>query len=217
MAFWGWPEADADQGWKAVRAASAIWAKFDDLRAMAVAEDLRGLGFGIGIAHGPAVAGKLGSPRQYKVDVVGPTVNRAARLEGLTKVFGVPVVLDGPAADSVLAQAADRFRALGWVRPYGLREPVRLCALHTRPGDPVEETTRFRGRRYEAGLKLFERGDWAGARAELAKVRDVDPPARFLAALIGDHDGPPDGPDGRPWPRWPDGPDGTCVIPVESK
>ena len=49
---------------------------------------------GIGVAHGTAVVGRLGTPDQFKIGVFGPTVNLAARLESLTRKFGVSILVD---------------------------------------------------------------------------------------------------------------------------
>ena len=43
----------------------------------------RGFAAGVGIASGVAVAGRLGTAGQFKIDVFGPVVNLASRLEGI--------------------------------------------------------------------------------------------------------------------------------------
>ena len=55
---------------------------------------LSGFRMGIGIATGRAVAGKIGTVDQVKVTVFGPVVNLASRLESMTKVLCVPILLD---------------------------------------------------------------------------------------------------------------------------
>jgi adenylate cyclase len=93
MGFWGWPLDRDDQIERAARAALAIRRRFAEF-----AEDpdhpLARFACGIGLAHGPAVAGRLGTLDQFKVDVFGPIVNLAARLESMTKRFGVPILID---------------------------------------------------------------------------------------------------------------------------
>ncbi len=93
MGFWGWPTEQADQIERAARAALAIRRRFQ-LAAEDSTSPLFGMTCGIGIAHGDAVAGRLGTLEQFKIDVFGPTVNLAARLESMTKQFDVPVLMD---------------------------------------------------------------------------------------------------------------------------
>ena len=59
---------------------------------------LQGFSCGIGIAHGPAVAGRLGTPDQFKVGVFGPVVNRAAQSRITDKALSHPILLDDGAA-----------------------------------------------------------------------------------------------------------------------
>ena len=86
MGFWGWPTEQPDQIERAARAALAIRQRFQ-MAAEDKSSPLFGMTSGIGIAHGDAVAGRLGTSEQFKIDVFGPTVNLAARLETMTKPF----------------------------------------------------------------------------------------------------------------------------------
>jgi len=51
------------------------------------------LGFGIGIHAGPAALGEVGYRDTRTLSAVGDTVNTASRLQGLTKHYGVPLVI----------------------------------------------------------------------------------------------------------------------------
>ncbi|MCM2373836.1 adenylate/guanylate cyclase domain-containing protein [Aporhodopirellula aestuarii] len=93
MGFWGWP-LPLPHGTDPMVAASAAAARAaaDIRRDYATgATDFR---CGIGIASGKAVAGRIGTVDQVKVTAFGPVVNLASRLEGLTKVFGVEILVD---------------------------------------------------------------------------------------------------------------------------
>ena len=86
----------------------------------------------IGIAHGRAVAGKIGTREQVKVTVFGPVVNLASRLESMTRELHVSVLID-PYLDQQIRQkmspAEGRVRRLLQVLPYGMDRPLLVSEL----------------------------------------------------------------------------------------
>ena len=56
------------------------------------------LRFGIGLHVGPVTFGNVGTNDRLDFTVIGPAVNRASRLEGMTKALGVHTDLTGSAA-----------------------------------------------------------------------------------------------------------------------
>jgi adenylate cyclase len=57
------------------------------------AEGLPPIGVGIGIHRGPGLAGLIGSRERMEFGFVGRTVNIAARVQGLTRVHGVDILV----------------------------------------------------------------------------------------------------------------------------
>lgn len=49
--------------------------------------------FGVGLHVGEVIYGNVGAPNRLDFTVMGPAVNRTARLESLTKVAGVPLLM----------------------------------------------------------------------------------------------------------------------------
>ena len=100
LGFWGWPVQHEDGPLPACRAALAIHKAFQEA-VNGINPLLLGFSVGIGISHGTALAGQIGTRRQAKVGVFGPVVNQGSRLEGLSKKFGVPICIDQQTAELI--------------------------------------------------------------------------------------------------------------------
>ncbi|MFO0884855.1 MAG: adenylate/guanylate cyclase domain-containing protein [Pirellulales bacterium] len=130
MGFWGWPLASEQAAAQACRAALAIRREFAETADGA--GKLANFRVGIGLASGRAVAGKIGTSDQVKVTVFGPVVNLAARLEGMTKLLRVPILLDEVTARharEMLLPEEGRVRKLAKVRPEGMASAVSVSEL----------------------------------------------------------------------------------------
>ncbi|MFN4258781.1 MAG: adenylate/guanylate cyclase domain-containing protein [Gemmataceae bacterium] len=193
MGFWGWPFDSDDRVSKAVRAAMAIQKRFANVTHLE-GHALQGFTCGLGIATGPAIAGKLGSTEQFKISVFGHTVNLASRLESLTKHFRVPILIDertaAPLRDQSISWA--RLRRVARVRPYGMNAPVMISEV-LRPAvepDTMSEECRLN---YEAAFDAFHAGRWDDARRLLNQIFNDGPSERLLEFMKDNkHTPPPD-------------------------
>lgn len=64
--------------------------------------------FGVGLHVGTVVYGNVGAPERLDFTVMGPAVNRTARLEGLTKIVGIPLLMSKEFAELTGAPATSR-------------------------------------------------------------------------------------------------------------
>ncbi|MEB3156072.1 MAG: adenylate/guanylate cyclase domain-containing protein [Cyanobacteriota bacterium] len=115
----------------AVDCALAMGSALDRLNGGWEAEGGPVLANGIGIASGPAVVGQIGSPKRMEFTVIGDTVNRAARLESLTRQLQASVLLDRATADRLIAPAVGADASRVSVPPRG--RPVSR-GLHAMKG-----------------------------------------------------------------------------------
>jgi adenylate cyclase len=195
MGFWGWPLEIPDQIERAARAALNIRKRFMQA-AGKPGHPLAGFTCGIGIAHGQAIAGKLGTLDQFKVGVFGPVVNLASRLEGMTKMFSVPILVDEPTAACLNAGSKSfwcRCRRLASVQPYGMGTQLTVSELLPSMAEPGALPDRTR-RDYEAALEAFAAGRWDAAASLLQRVPPQDGGRKFLEAFMKCHqDRPPSG------------------------
>lgn len=200
MGFWGWPLESTEQAAQAAQAALAIRRQFENVSTRA-GHPLAGFACGVGIASGRAVAGKLGTPEQFKVSVYGPPVNLAARLESATKQLRVPILLDEAVAARLAGRAAFGTRRLGRFRLAGLPRVVTISELF-QPAVMESLSDDERGD-YDVAVDHFTGGRWPLARRKLESLRH-DSASRFLLKFMDDHpSGPPKDWDG--------------VIPLEAK
>jgi adenylate cyclase len=88
-----------------------------------VGANLEPLGYGLGVNVGDVMYGNIGTLTRLDFTVIGPAVNTAARLEGLTKSLGRTALFSGAFADMV---GSPSLRSLGKHPLRGLGEPVEV-------------------------------------------------------------------------------------------
>jgi len=142
---------------------------------------------GIGLDVGNVVAGAMGSDQVYSYGIMGPVVNQASRIEGITKVVGARVLVSEAVAKRVSAKIG-LSRRIGRFQPVGFTLPVDLYELIPPPGDPKEEQEIHGNIQLtNQGLEAFEKGEWEKAAKSFRKLPDDDSPASFLLYLAMDY------------------------------
>lgn len=188
MGFWGWPLEDPAAIECACRAALAIR---DEFGQSAQREDhpLTDFRVGIGLATGPAVAGRIGTVDQVKVTVFGPVVNLAARLETMTKVLRAPVLIDEETARRVrhsVPPSVARVRRVARVRPYGMEAAVEVSELLP-PESQFPQLNDEHIAAYETALDALQNRDWEKAFQWLHRVPAEDRVKDYLTVFIAQH------------------------------
>ncbi len=85
--------------------------------------------FGLGLDVGKVIYGNVGAPDRLAFTVIGPTVNRTARLESLTKTTGQPVLM----SDSFAQKVSQAVTFVGHFEMKGIPEPQPVYALKNAP------------------------------------------------------------------------------------
>ena len=176
MAVWGsmhtgGPEADARQ---AVAAALEMRARLAALNARWTAEGRQTLAIGIGVNYGEVIVGGLGSEKsKMEITVMGDAVNTASRLEGLTKEYGLDLLIGESVAQKV--SEVFRLRTVDLVRVKGKTKPTEvmtvLGSLGTPPPLEVEEMLAD----YEDAILLYRRREFTDAAQRLEGCLRVEP------------------------------------------
>ncbi|MFO1004372.1 MAG: adenylate/guanylate cyclase domain-containing protein [Planctomycetaceae bacterium] len=192
LGFWGWPFASEEAPLNACRAALAIRRAFQKARETPN-HPLNDFEMGIGISHGRAVAGKIGTSDRVTVTVFGPVVNLASRLETMTKQLRVPILLDE--ATAALARARfpreeGRTRRLGTVQPFGMETTLQVSELLPSLSEFPELTDEHIAR-YEQGVDAFTAGRWSEAYRCLHDMPPSDQAQDFLTLRIAQNNRTP--------------------------
>jgi adenylate cyclase len=133
MAFWNAPLDDPDHARHAIQAGIAMIEAIADIDAAVQAllpqeaAARPSVRIGVGVNSGECVVGNMGSAQRFDYTVLGDAVNVASRIEGLSKDYGVPMIV----GETSVNMAGDGFRfvELGRIAVRGKTEPLGLFAV----------------------------------------------------------------------------------------
>ncbi len=124
MAFWGAPLKVSHHADQAVHAAITMRQMLTKVN-----EKLSSLGYeqidiGIGIHTGKVILGNIGSSKKLDYTVIGDSVNLASRIEGITKQYGVPLII----SEDTYNELSEKLPCLvvDAVRLKGKQHPIKL-------------------------------------------------------------------------------------------
>ncbi len=168
MAFWGAPLQDENHARHALLAAFGMLQAVESLDEAFAAKGWPPIRVGVGIASGDMNVGNMGSEFRIAYTVMGDTVNLGSRLEGLTKQYGVDIIVnEGTVADipEFTFRELDLVRVKGKTKPVAIFEPIG----ETRTLDEKELSTLAD---YEKALAGYRRCDWEISRQLFEKLTE---------------------------------------------
>jgi adenylate cyclase len=181
MAFWGAPLPDENHAARALVAALRCQERLEAMRARADGAWMRGVETRIGLATGAVVVGNIGTPERMNYTVMGDTVNLAARLESLSKLYGTLLL----AEESSVRAAGDAVvtRPIDVVAVKGKKRGVRVFELLAVKGEASERTLAMAAAS-GAGLEAYLARDFVAAERHYREVLAVAPDDRVAKLFI---------------------------------
>jgi adenylate cyclase len=180
MAFWGAPLADDQHQRHAVLAGLEMLATMDALQPQFRARGWPELHVGVGVNSGRMSVGNMGSEIRVAYTVMGDAVNSASRFEGLTKQYGVGMIV-GEATRAgckdIVFRELDRVRAKGKTEPVSIYEPIGLAAETGK--ERLDELSLW-----HQVLKLYRAQEWDMAELQLINLQRMHPKAALYPIFI---------------------------------
>jgi len=181
MAFWNAPLDVPGHPRRAVETALAMLDELGRLNAGFQKTYGLSINIGIGLHCGRARVGNFGSADLFDYTIIGDAVNLCSRLEGLTKYYGLRLLVSDAIKEA--CQNACDFFEVDRVRVKGKNEPVTLYTAFP-PGEArnlADELALF-----SKALHAYKAGDFAGACAAFAGPGGENPKLATLFALFAD-------------------------------
>ena len=129
MAFWGAPVALPNHAELAVKTALEMSAAVAQINQDHRAKGIPEIGLGVGMNTGMMCVGDMGSDLRQSYTVVGDAVNLGSRLEGLSKIYRVPIVANESTkklAPNYTWQELDKVRVQGRDQAVSIFRPIGL-------------------------------------------------------------------------------------------
>ena len=129
MAFWGAPINHPEHAKLAIDAAMEMLTTLKQMNKGFIAKGWPELKIGIGLNTGPMRVGDMGSDFRKAYTVMGDAVNLGSRLEGMTKQYGVELLVSEYTKQAVpdyLFRELDKIRVKGKDEPVIIYEPICL-------------------------------------------------------------------------------------------
>jgi len=156
MAFWGAPVDTPDHASLAVKTALEMANAIRNLNEEHRAKGIPEIGIGIGLNTGTMCVGDMGSDIRRSYTVIGDSVNLGSRLEGLSKTYGVDIVVSESTrklANDFAWQELDKVRVKGKDNAVAIFWPVA-------PEGRIDADKTAELKTWGSALKAYRMQDW---------------------------------------------------------
>ncbi len=175
MAFWGAPKPEPNHAHNAILAGIEMQQTLQKLQPHFKERGWPEIHVGVGINTGKVSVGNMGSEVRVAYTVMGDAVNLASRLEGITKQYGVGVMVGENtknAAPDFVYRELDQVRVKGKDKPVAIYEPLGLNGQVNKA--QMEELKLF-----HQALKLYRKQDWDQTELQLYNLQRMSPECKL--------------------------------------
>ena len=130
---------------------------------------------GTGLHRGTLMLGTIGAEDQMQTTVIADAVNLASRIEGMTKTFGVNLLLSGSVVDNLPPDHKFRLRALGAVRAKGKSEAVEVYECYDNDAHELIEFKDKAQPQFAAGMAEYRKGMLLTAGKIFSRIAEICP------------------------------------------
>ncbi|MBT8374989.1 MAG: CHASE2 domain-containing protein [Deltaproteobacteria bacterium] len=160
IAFFGAPNILKNHAERACIACIRMQKRLSQLREKWQGNDKPQLKMRIGLCTGSAVVGNMGSKNRMDYTMMGDTVNTAARLEGVNKIYGIYTLISE--TTFIAAGSSIATREIDTIYVVGKNEPVTIYQILGKDSD-VDDLMKKVNQHYAAGLRAYRNQEWNNA------------------------------------------------------
>lgn len=124
------------------------------------------LDIGVGIDGGKVFYGNIGSDEHMTNTVIGDNVNSASRLEGLTRIYRLPVIVSGYIKEEIENSGSTKYKffEIDTVQVKGKTQGKKIYFPYDTTDAKNLSVSEENFRIYETALQSYYKGDWEKAR-----------------------------------------------------
>jgi two-component system sensor histidine kinase ChiS len=145
------------------------------------------LNIGIGIHVGDTMVGIIGDANRMQADALSDHVNLTARLESLTKYYGVSLLISGDVVERLSQPEKYHIRFLDRAIVKGRQEAITVCEVLDVELEPVRSLKIQTVPIFEEGLEQYSQGNFANAKVcfeQIVAISPADKPSQLYLERI---------------------------------